>query len=116
MLILVLILTLSLMCVKCRRAQTEKGIFVMEMLEILKGRLPEGLEIVKVKNRSGSSQIEIKFSYKGTEAIGWLWKTCAPGKAEDICDFTVCAVMMNVGLMLNDLEMVKFWKDKQETL
>ena len=88
----------------------------MEMLEILKGRLPEGLEIVKVKNRSGSSQMEIRFSYEGTEAVGWLWKTCTPGKAEHLCDFTLYGVMCNVGITRNDFEMAKFWSDKQMAL
>lgn len=82
----------------------------MEMLEILKGRLPEGLEIVKVKNKG--SQTEIKFSYDGLEVTSWLLKTCAPGRAENVCDSTVCGAMMNAALKRNDLEMAKFWGDK----
>lgn len=37
----------------------------MEMVEILKGRLPDGLEIIKVKDRSNRSQAEIIFRYQG---------------------------------------------------
>ena len=83
---------------------------VMEMLEILKGRLPEGLEIVKAKNKG--SQTEIKFSYEGVEATSWLLKTCAPGAAEAVCDTTIYGVMMNVGFKRGDMAMVKFWSDK----
>lgn len=84
---------------------------IMEMLEILKGRLPEGLEIVKTKNKG--SQTEIKFSYDGVEVVGWLPKTCIPGAAESTCDFTVCAAMISVALDYNNTEMAKFWMDKQ---
>lgn len=88
----------------------------MEMLEILKARLPEGLKIIKVKERPGYSQAEIRFEYDGTESIGWLYKTCAPGKENHICDFSICAVMANIALSRNDVEMAKFWLDKQLNL
>lgn len=86
----------------------------MEMLEILKGRLPEGLEIKKVKIRSGRA--EITFLYDGTETLGWLRDTCAPGHAENICDFTIAAAMMGIALTRGDFEMAKFWRDKQNDL
>lgn len=88
----------------------------MEMLEILKARLPEGLKILKVKDRPGCSQMEIQFEYDGTKANGWLFKACAPGKAEAICDFSICAVMMNICIQRNDLEATKFWMEKQSNL
>ena len=88
----------------------------MEMLEILKTRLPEGLKIVKVKDRLGASQLEIFFEYEGTKARGWLFKACVPGKANYICDFIICTVMINVCLERNDLETAKFWRDKQLNL
>ena len=88
----------------------------MEMLDILKGRLPDGLEIVKVKNRSGNSQTEILFSYEGTEAKGWLPKTCTPGRAENCCDFLTYGVMAQIGLQRGDLVMAKGWLDKQQGL
>ena len=88
----------------------------MEMLEILKGRLPEGLEIVKVNERPRHSQAEIRFKYDGTEGIGWLYKTCVPGRENIVCDFSICAVMAQIGLLRNDVEMAKFWLDKQTNL
>ena len=88
----------------------------MEMFEIMKGRLPEGLEVVKVYQRTGSDQMKIVFSYKGHEAIGWLRKTCVPGGAERNCDFTICVVMTGIALEQGDMEACKFWVAKQQAL
>lgn len=88
----------------------------MEMLEILKTRLPEGLKILKVKDRPGYSQAEIRFEYDGTEGIGWLHKVCAPGKENAICDYSICAVMANICIQRNELEKARLWLDKQLNL
>lgn len=88
----------------------------MEMLEILKNRLPEGLEIVKVYNRTGRSQIKILFSYGGHEIFGYLNKTCAPGHAERDCDFSICTVMLGIALETNDLVSAKHWMEKQQKI
>ena len=85
----------------------------MEMLEILKTRLPEGLKILKVKNQANRSQIEILFEYEGTNGIGWLYKTCAPGSENKICDYAICAVMANIEIQRNNLEAARAWLDKQ---
>lgn len=88
----------------------------MTMLEILKERLPEGLEIVKVQDRANASQIKLQFSYEGETTFGYLPKACAPGYAERICDQTVCSTMMGIALDRKDLEMVELWHTKlQET-
>ena len=39
------------------------------MLDIFKERLPKGLEIVKVQDRTGSSQIKIKVAYGEIQAV-----------------------------------------------
>ena len=83
------------------------------MLEILKSRLPEGLEIVKVQDRTGASQLKIRFAYKGQESMGHLNKTCAPGEAERNCDFTIHTVMLGFALDRGDLAAAKYWADKQ---
>ena len=82
------------------------------MLDILKKRLPEGLEIVKVKDKASASQIQIWFSYKGIEKVSWLYKTCAPGYEKKICDQTIASTMLGVALDLKDLSMADYWKDK----
>ena len=88
----------------------------MEMIDIMKQRLPEGLEIIKVYNRTGNSQLRILFSYGGQEYTSYLNKTCTPGHAEENCDFTICAVMLNYALERNDLVEAKYWLDKQNAL
>ncbi len=82
------------------------------MLDILKERLPEGLEIVKVKDKASASQIKIWFSYKGMESVSWIYKTCAPGCEIKICDQTIASAMLGIALNLKDIEMADYWKDK----
>lgn len=86
----------------------------MEMLEIMKSRMPKGLEVIRIWDRNGSDQIKILFSYEGHQHYGWLRKTCTPGFAEKNCDFSICTVMIGIALERNDLEMVKHWKEKQD--
>lgn len=86
------------------------------MLDILRERLPEGLEIIKVHDKSGSSQIKVDFSYNGTETVGYLYKTCAPGQAERNCDFIIYSTMISIGLKNNDLYMAQEWMKKQDAL
>ena len=88
----------------------------MTMLDVLKERLPEGLEIVKVRDRASASQAHILFSYDGTEAEMGLQKTCAPGMAEYNCDFTICAVMQHIFVTREDWTRAKEWMDKQSAL
>lgn len=83
------------------------------MLEILKTRLPEGLEIVKVYDRTGASQLKIRFAYKGLERMGYLYKTCPPGEAENNCDFVIQTMMMTFAMDMGDLAAAKYWANKQ---
>lgn len=82
------------------------------MLDILKERLPEGLEIVKVKDRANASQIQVFFSYEGKESTNWIRKTCAPGWEEKLCDRTIASTMLGYALDRKNLEMADYWKDK----
>ena len=84
----------------------------MTVLEILKKRLPEGLEIAKVIDKANSSQIEIWFSYRGMKTNCWLSKTCAPGHAARLCDKVVATAMLGFAIQLKDIEMADYWKDK----
>jgi len=82
------------------------------MLDILRERLPDGLEITKVKDKASASQTEIWFTYQGMESKGWLQKTCAPGCENRVCDRTVANAMMGFALKSKDLEMAEHWQDK----
>ena len=88
----------------------------MTMLEIMKERLPEGLEIKKVQNRSNANQIKIWFTYEGLEVIGYLPTTCIPGAAEKVADFTISAAMMEAHMRKGDIEGARAWMVKQNTL
>lgn len=82
------------------------------MIDILRERLPEGLDITKVKDKASASQIEIRFAYKGVETVNWISKTCAPGYATWLCDKTIASTMLGIALDLKDIEMAEQWKDK----
>lgn len=82
------------------------------MIDILRERLPDGLEITKVKDTASASQIKIWFTYKGMEAVNWISKTCAPGCATRLCDKTIASTMLAIALDLKDLEMADYWNDK----
>lgn len=89
----------------------------MEMVEILKGRLPDGLEIVKVKDRSNRSQAEIVFRYQGVEVNGWLPKMCTPGYEENVCDRTAYNAILSVALYhKKDIEMAQKILDKLQKI
>ena len=70
----------------------------MSMLDILKERLPEGLQIKSFKDRAHRSQVEIVFVCEGVETTGWLHKTCAPGHEHNICDSVINNAMMAIAL------------------
>lgn len=88
----------------------------MEMIEILKTRLPEGVSVVKVQDRSGYSQIKILLSYEGREQWTSVYKTCTPGKENHICDMTITTAMIGFALERNDLDAAKVWLDRQRAL
>lgn len=82
------------------------------MLDILKMRLPDGLEITQTKDRGNSSHVQVWFRYQGYETRGELQKTCAPGYAEQNCDYTISNAMMSIALKKGDAQMAEFWRDR----
>ena len=84
------------------------------MIDIFKTRLPEGLEIESVEDYSRFSYL-VTFNYKGIcKTKSFLHKKCAPGKEKLVCDLDVSIAMIYIGLRLNDAEMTRHWKAKQE--
>lgn len=83
----------------------------MTMLDILKARLPDGLTITSVKERS--SKHLVQFAYKGENLSGQgeLVKTCVPGKENMVCDTTIQVAMTGFMLDKGDLEGAKYWMD-----
>lgn len=88
----------------------------MEMFEIMKQRMPEGLNVIKVKDDPHANRMQIWFSYDGLEVTGWLNKTCIPGMETNVCDFTICTAMMNVALLKKDMNMAQVWLKKTQAL
>lgn len=86
----------------------------MTMLEIMKDRLPEEAMIVQAKEKQ--SRFELILEIEGKTAKGSLPKTCSPGMAENVVDFSICTIMMGAYLEHGDLEKAKFWKNKQDEL
>lgn len=80
------------------------------MLDILKGRLPAGLEIARTKEKP--SKYLIWFSCEGLETYGELVKSCAPGANESVVDAVICNAMANIAIQKNDTQTAKMWLDK----
>ena len=86
----------------------------MTMLEIFESRLPEGVEIKKATHKGGRYDVVIVMD--GTEGKAYLPKTCIPGEAEKVADFTICAAMMDLYFKRGDIENIKLWLEKQNKL
>lgn len=86
----------------------------MTMLEILRGRVPAEMEITKVSEKQ--SRYDLMFSVDGVAVKGTLPKTCTPGMAEKVVDFTICTSMMAFYMNRGDLVNANLWKDKQDAL
>lgn len=84
------------------------------MLDVFNERKPQGLDVVKVKERGG--YYILKVAYEGTETETHLQKACAPNCAEKNCDFTICAVMAGIAFDKGDMATVKQWLDKQSKI
>ena len=80
------------------------------MLNTLKERLLDGMEIKKVKEKP--SKYEITFLVDGKERKGELPKTCAPGAQNIIADQTMFCVMCAIEFDRGNLEEAKSWLDK----
>ena len=80
------------------------------MFDVLKSRLPEGLEIVRMKERPG--KYLVWFSLGGVEAYGELAKSCAPGANGSVADAVICNAMANIAIQKNDVQTARLWLDK----
>ena len=80
------------------------------MLNTLKERLPEGLEIKKVKEKP--SKYEITFLIDGRDIKEELPKTCTPGCQNRVADHTIFNAMAKNAICNGDMETAKMWLDK----
>lgn len=80
------------------------------MLDVLEGRLIDGLEIVKVKETN--RKYDITFRFGVDEAKADLPKSCAPGAHNAVSDTTIITVMSSIYLKRGDYAKAKEWLDK----
>lgn len=80
------------------------------MLNTLKTRLVDGMEVKKVKEKQ--SKYEITFIVYGKEYKGDLPKTCVPGFQDRVADHTICNVMCAAELAKGNIQAAKMWLDK----
>lgn len=80
------------------------------MLNTLKERLPDGMEIKKVKEKP--SKYEITFLIDGKDIKSELPKTCTPSMQNRVADHTIINAMAMNALKKGDMETAKKWLDK----
>lgn len=80
------------------------------MLEVLKGRLPDGLTIVSTKEMN--SKYRIEFEYEGTRGTAELPKSCAPDCHNDVADYAIKTVMSEILMKKGDYIEAKSWLRK----
>lgn len=80
------------------------------MLNTMKKRLPDGMEIKKVKEKP--SKYEITFLISGGEIKEDLPKTCTPGMQDRVADQTIFNAMCKAEINKGDYQAAKIWLDK----
>lgn len=80
------------------------------MLNTLKERLLDGMEIKKVKEKP--SKYEITFLIDGKDIKEELPKTCTPGMQNRVADWTIFNAMAKNAIVNGDIETAKIWVDK----
>lgn len=82
----------------------------MSMLEVLKTRLIDGLEIVSVKETNSNYKIE--FEFEGDKDTAYLPKSCAPGCHNEVADYAIKTFMSSHYLKRGELAKAKEWLHK----
>lgn len=80
------------------------------MLNVLKERLVDGVEIKTVKEKR--SKYEITFSIRGAEVKEELTKSCPPGNQNYFVDCAIFGAMSKACINIGDYNEGKKWLDK----
>lgn len=80
------------------------------MLNVLKERLLDGMEIKKVKEKP--SKYEITFLISGGEIKEELPKTCTPGRQNHVVDHTIFNAMCKAEIEKGNYQAAKCWLDR----
>ena len=93
------------------RLDGEKGkIMEKTMLDVLKERLIDGLEIVKVKETN--SRYTITFHFDGDEGRADLPKSCSPGAHNAVADNAIITAISSIYFNRGEFAKAKEWLDK----
>jgi len=84
------------------------------MLDVLKDRLIDGLEIVKVKETN--IKYTITFCFDGDETTADLHKSCAPGAHNAVADSAIITAVSTVYFNRGDFAKAKEWLHKIGTV
>ena len=82
----------------------------MKMVDILKKRLVDGLNITSFKETN--TKFTILFEYQGDKAKADLPKSCAPGCHNEVVDNTIITAMSTIYFNRGDYQSAKEWLDK----
>lgn len=80
------------------------------MLNVLKKRLIEGLNIVSVKETF--TKYKIVFEYEGEKTTAELPKSCPPKCHNEVADNTIITAMSTIYFNRGDYAKAKEWLDK----
>ena len=82
----------------------------MTMLEIFKSKLPEGVEVVKAKEKPSKWDVEISDGMSTTSTS--ILKTYAPNAYNHAAESIMMTVMASLALNRGDITEAKEWLDK----
>lgn len=80
------------------------------MLDVLKERLIDGLNIISVKEYS--TKYTIEFEYEGGKAKADLQKSCLPNCEKEVADKTIISAISTIYFNRGDFQKAKQWLDK----
>lgn len=80
------------------------------MLSIAKKWVPEGCELVLVKEKP--SQYHVKVVLDGVEGVTWIPKQTAPGYSTRVAKSSIASAMMSIFLQTGEIEKAKEWHSK----
>lgn len=81
----------------------------MDILDVLKSRLPDGLEIVSVKDKPYCTKYYIKFHIGNIDIDGELPKAVPLGKENDVVDSAIRPTMANYYWQCGKIEEAQKW-------
>lgn len=82
------------------------------MLDIMRERLIEGVQITKAKELP--SKYQIVLSKDGLHYDTTLPKQCSPGMEESLVDRTIYSALASFALQQNDIVAARYWLDRYQ--